>query len=223
MVYVFRSQLASHGPAVRRGLKTHGQIPLKLILSDSPQPPWATPMTSERSILAFVFLWSVGLTLAKRRSCNESATPPRTPVSTTTIRTWWAFVELKMNSLLIFFSLNLPQRYSTYYRYLLVCLTLPIQRGIHDIHRAFAFKSNPGFIFHDSPGFESGDGEQMQDVLSFIETKAKSTQVDDQLHVIWSVRNLRLHTGLWWSVLWWKVSFSFEQFSASIATGNGVL
>ena len=62
-----------------------------------------------------------------------------------------------------------------------------IQRGIHDIHQPFAFRSNPGFIFHDSPGFESGDANQLQEVLSFIEEKAKSTDVDDQLHAIWSV------------------------------------
>jgi hypothetical protein len=85
-------------------------------------------------------------------------------------------------------SLNLPQRYSTYHRYvLLVCLTLPIQRGIHDINRPFAFRSNPGFIFHDSPGFETGDERQLQEVLSFVEERAKSTDVDDQLHAIWSV------------------------------------
>ena len=64
---------------------------------------------------------------------------------------------------------------------------LTYQRGIHDIHRPFAFKSNPGFIFHDSPGFETGDEKQLQEVLSFIEEKAKSTEVDDQLHAIWSV------------------------------------
>ena len=63
----------------------------------------------------------------------------------------------------------------------------PIQRGIHDIHRPFVFRSNPGFIFHDSPGFESGDKKQLQEVLSFIEEKAKSNDVDNQLHVIWSV------------------------------------
>ena len=87
----------------------------------------------------------------------------------------------------IIISLNLPQRYITYYRYLLVCLTPRMQRGIHDINRSFAFRSNPGFIFHDSPGFETGDKKQLQDVLSFLEKKAKSTDVDDQLHAIWSV------------------------------------
>jgi GTPase Era involved in 16S rRNA processing len=59
------------------------------------------------------------------------------------------------------------------------------ERGIHDIHRPFAFRSNPGFIFHDSPGFETGDTRQLQDVLLFIEEKAKSTEVEDQLHAIW--------------------------------------
>ena len=62
-----------------------------------------------------------------------------------------------------------------------------MQRGIHDIHRSFAFRSSPGFIFHDSPGFEAGDKRQLQEVLSFLEERAKSTEVDDQLHAIWSV------------------------------------
>ena len=68
------------------------------------------------------------------------------------------------------------------------------QRGIHDINRPFAFKSNPGFIFHDSPGFEAGDEKQLQDVLSFMKMKAKSKEVDDQLHAIWSVSLLSRST-----------------------------
>ena len=62
-----------------------------------------------------------------------------------------------------------------------------MQRGIHDINRSFAFRSNPGFIFHDSPGFETGDKKQLEDVLSFLEERAKSTDVDNQSHAIWSV------------------------------------
>ena len=95
--------------------------------------------------------------------------------------------EDKFASDILSISLSLPQRYSTFYRYILVCLTLPIQRGIHDIRQPFAFKSNPGFIFHDSPGFETGDANQLQEVLSFMDEKSKSTDVDDQLHAIWSV------------------------------------
>ncbi|KAH9053330.1 hypothetical protein EDB87DRAFT_1651758 [Lactarius vividus] len=43
-------------------------------------------------------------------------------------------------------------------------------RGIHDIDRPFAFASNP---------------HQLKKVQSFIEKRAKSTKVDDQLHAIW--------------------------------------
>ncbi|KAF8812098.1 hypothetical protein BYT27DRAFT_7183101 [Phlegmacium glaucopus] len=59
------------------------------------------------------------------------------------------------------------------------------ERGCHDINRPFAFSSNPQFIFHDSPGFESGDENQLKEVQSFIEKRAKSTDVEDQLHAIW--------------------------------------
>ena len=62
------------------------------------------------------------------------------------------------------------------------------QRGIHDIHRSFSFASNPRFIFHDSPGFETGDERQLKEVQSFLKERAKSTEVHDQLHAIWSVR-----------------------------------
>jgi hypothetical protein len=61
------------------------------------------------------------------------------------------------------------------------------QRGIHNIHRSFSFASNPQFIFHDSPGFESGDESQLKEVQSFLEQHAASTEVHDQVHAIWSV------------------------------------
>ncbi|KAF8811057.1 hypothetical protein BYT27DRAFT_7185168 [Phlegmacium glaucopus] len=59
------------------------------------------------------------------------------------------------------------------------------KRGSHDIHRPFAFASNPQFIFHDSPGFEAGDENQLKEVQSFIEERAWSTDVEEQLHAIW--------------------------------------
>ena len=51
----------------------------------------------------------------------------------------------------------------------------------------FSFKSNPQFIFHDSPGFEAGGEQELQDVLSFIQEKAKAKEVKDQIHAIWCV------------------------------------
>ncbi|KXN81009.1 hypothetical protein AN958_06471 [Leucoagaricus sp. SymC.cos] len=59
------------------------------------------------------------------------------------------------------------------------------ERGTHDIERQFAFKSNPKFIFHDSPGFEKGEEKQLQDVLSFIKKRSESNEPNEQLHAIW--------------------------------------
>jgi len=42
------------------------------------------------------------------------------------------------------------------------------------VYDKFSFKSNPQFIFHDSPGFEAGGEQEFQDVLSFIQKKAKA-------------------------------------------------
>ncbi|KAF8326709.1 hypothetical protein F5887DRAFT_1196714 [Amanita rubescens] len=59
------------------------------------------------------------------------------------------------------------------------------KRGIHNVHDEFSFNSNPQFIFHDSPGFEAGGEKELQEVCSFIQEKAKATEVKDQIHVIW--------------------------------------
>ena len=97
-----------------------------------------------------------------------------------------------------------------------------MQRGIHDINRSFAFKSNPGFIFHDSPGFEAGDEKQLQDVMSLLEEKAKSAEVDDQLHAIWSVSVCQLIYRLLMIDSAVKVLFCSEQCSATTPTRNEV-
>ncbi|KAF8346235.1 hypothetical protein F5887DRAFT_1101757 [Amanita rubescens] len=59
------------------------------------------------------------------------------------------------------------------------------KRGIHNVHDEFSFMSNPQFIFHDSPGFEAGSEQELQDVHSFIQEKAKANEVKDQIHAIW--------------------------------------
>ncbi|TFK69256.1 hypothetical protein BDN72DRAFT_840754 [Pluteus cervinus] len=59
------------------------------------------------------------------------------------------------------------------------------KRGVHDIRRAFTFASNPGFLFHDSAGFEAGGEKELKDVQAFIAERAKANEVKDQLHAIW--------------------------------------
>ncbi|KAG6826441.1 hypothetical protein H0H92_015780 [Tricholoma furcatifolium] len=66
------------------------------------------------------------------------------------------------------------------------------ERGSHDIRDEFTFKNNRGFIFHKSPGFEAGDEKELETVMSFIEEKAKSRDIMDQIHAIWFCFNLPL-------------------------------
>jgi len=49
------------------------------------------------------------------------------------------------------------------------------------------FEGNPGFIFHDSRGFEAGDVEELNLVQRFIEKCSRARNVNEQLHVIWCV------------------------------------
>ena len=40
---------------------------------------------------------------------------------------------------------------------------------------------NPEFIFHNSPGFETSDGKELQEVLSFTECLASSIALETAL------------------------------------------
>ncbi|KAF8139415.1 hypothetical protein K438DRAFT_1637665 [Mycena galopus ATCC 62051] len=59
------------------------------------------------------------------------------------------------------------------------------QRGEHDIDNQLIFKSNPQFIFHDSRGFESGSVNETEKVKAFIEKRAATRDLSEQLHAIW--------------------------------------
>jgi hypothetical protein len=49
------------------------------------------------------------------------------------------------------------------------------------------FEDNPGFIFHDSRGFEAGGAREVKLVQQFIEQRSKARNVNKQLHAIWCV------------------------------------
>ncbi|KAJ6585478.1 hypothetical protein B0H19DRAFT_925856 [Mycena capillaripes] len=59
------------------------------------------------------------------------------------------------------------------------------ERGEHDINNELIFKSNRQFIFHDSCGFESGSGDELGRVTSFIAKRAAARKLSEQLHAIW--------------------------------------
>ncbi|KAE9408472.1 hypothetical protein BT96DRAFT_699892 [Gymnopus androsaceus JB14] len=59
------------------------------------------------------------------------------------------------------------------------------ERGIHDINNEITYEANPGFVFHDSGGFESGSSEEMKTVHAFIKARSEATTLKKQLHAIW--------------------------------------
>ncbi|KAG1894749.1 uncharacterized protein F5891DRAFT_1194905 [Suillus fuscotomentosus] len=59
------------------------------------------------------------------------------------------------------------------------------ERGLHDIENEMVFRSNPGFIFHDSRGFESGGESEFIKVKTFIADRSKEGKITNRLHAIW--------------------------------------
>jgi hypothetical protein len=47
------------------------------------------------------------------------------------------------------------------------------------------FDSNPGYVFHDSRGFEAGRTSELDDVKSFIQHRSTAKDLGEQLHAIW--------------------------------------
>ncbi|KZP07201.1 hypothetical protein FIBSPDRAFT_763243, partial [Athelia psychrophila] len=60
-------------------------------------------------------------------------------------------------------------------------------RGLHDINDTMVFESTPGFIFHDSQGFEAGGAQYIEDVKAFLSARASTTELQDQVHAVWQV------------------------------------
>ncbi|KAG2037986.1 hypothetical protein BDR03DRAFT_862964 [Suillus americanus] len=59
------------------------------------------------------------------------------------------------------------------------------QRGVHDIENEMMFRNNPGFVFHDSRGFEAGGLSEFDKVKAFIARRSKKINLSDRIHVIW--------------------------------------
>ncbi|KAG2034392.1 hypothetical protein BDR03DRAFT_1013445 [Suillus americanus] len=58
-------------------------------------------------------------------------------------------------------------------------------RGTHDIKNEMVFRNNPGFVFHDSRGFEAGGHSEFDNVKAFIGRRIKERRLSDRIHVIW--------------------------------------
>jgi hypothetical protein len=58
------------------------------------------------------------------------------------------------------------------------------------------FKSNPGFVFHDSCGFESGGIKEMNQVREFIAHRSKMVSMEQRVHTIWYIVVLYINNFL---------------------------
>ncbi|KAI6147661.1 GTP-binding protein [Pisolithus tinctorius] len=59
------------------------------------------------------------------------------------------------------------------------------QRGYHNIEHELMFQSNPGFVFHDSCGFEAGSTQQFDQMRNFVVDRGATTKVNECIHAIW--------------------------------------
>ncbi|KIJ41352.1 hypothetical protein M422DRAFT_85328, partial [Sphaerobolus stellatus SS14] len=59
------------------------------------------------------------------------------------------------------------------------------QRGLHHVQDEITYPSHPGFIFHDSSGFEAGSAEELATVRQFVANSSTATDIKKQLHAIW--------------------------------------
>jgi hypothetical protein len=59
------------------------------------------------------------------------------------------------------------------------------KRGIHNIDDEITYPNNPGFVFHDSGGFEAGSDVELKAVRSFMKFRSRASALAKQLHAIW--------------------------------------
>ncbi|KAI6021259.1 hypothetical protein EDC04DRAFT_378830 [Pisolithus marmoratus] len=60
-----------------------------------------------------------------------------------------------------------------------------LAHGYHDIKHELVFRSNPGFLFHDSCGFEAGSTQQFDQMKDFVVGHAAARSVKERIHAIW--------------------------------------
>jgi len=60
-----------------------------------------------------------------------------------------------------------------------------IQGGDHNIEDELIFQSNPGFIFHDSRGFETGSVDELNSMKDFVADRAATMKLEKRIHAIW--------------------------------------
>ncbi|KAL4063152.1 hypothetical protein J3A83DRAFT_1418018 [Scleroderma citrinum] len=88
-----------------------------------------------------------------------------------------------------------------------------LERGVHNIEDELIFRSNPGFIFHDSRGFEAGSVDELTLMKSFLADRATTMKLESHIHVIWYCISMADYAR--------PILAAEEQFFNECNTGNG--
>jgi hypothetical protein len=62
-----------------------------------------------------------------------------------------------------------------------------LQRGQHNIEDELVFANHPGYVFHDSRGFEAGGEDELKTVQGFVGSRSQRKRLKHRLHAIWFV------------------------------------
>ncbi|KAG6332291.1 hypothetical protein ID866_6800 [Astraeus odoratus] len=60
-----------------------------------------------------------------------------------------------------------------------------LERGYHNIRDELVFRSNQGFVFHDSCGFEAGSENAFEKMKEFVTECSSTTKLNKRIHAIW--------------------------------------
>ncbi|KAG6329375.1 hypothetical protein ID866_9715 [Astraeus odoratus] len=82
-------------------------------------------------------------------------------------------------------STDLPEVFDGKGNKVLIVISMAFQRGYHNIENELVFRSNPGFIFHDSCGFETGSDKELEEMKMFVTGCSVTTKLENRIHAIW--------------------------------------
>ncbi|KAJ8580289.1 hypothetical protein M405DRAFT_778363 [Rhizopogon salebrosus TDB-379] len=94
-------------------------------------------------------------------------------------------------------------------------------RGYHDINNELVFRSSPGFVFHDSCGFEAGGEDEFQTMKKFISERASARILDQRVHAIWrAIISMRLKYCIPMDEYHRAITTAEERFFSECDTSN---
>ncbi|KAL4065653.1 hypothetical protein V8B97DRAFT_2105591 [Scleroderma yunnanense] len=80
---------------------------------------------------------------------------------------------------------ELPEVFNSEGKKVNVVVQGSLERGEHNIDDELIFRSNPGFIFHDSRGFEAGSEQEVVLMKNFLTDRATAMKLEKRIHAIW--------------------------------------